>query len=772
MDQMDQNLLRQREAKCIQEKPPGCMSECPVHVDVKGIVEAIDKKDYAKGFALFCRVVPFPGIICRICDQPCQQACKRQEIDEAIFIRALEKVCVDNNQTVYDIVPRLLKEKAVAIIGGGLSGLTAAFELGRKGYKVEVFEATERLGGRLWNYSESELPRQVIHEDFSAFAKLPIEIHYNTRITCLDCLIDQVDAIYVATGFQKKLDEEFHFNRNEDGMLEIDLLTLAVGQKNIFAGGGVRGNKENYSPISSLSDGKIAAISIDRLFQNVSLSANRANEGSFTTSLYTNTQGIIPKRMVQPSDLADGYSEEEACQEAERCLLCECLECVKVCEYLAHYRSYPKRYVREIYNNLSIVMGIHRANKMINSCSLCGLCEKVCPGNLNMGEICLEARRMMVDKGKMPLSTYDFALRDMKFSNSSHCTLNKNQPGFSSSRYAFFPGCQLTASSPQQVKQTYDFLCEKLNDGVGLMLDCCGAPANWAGQKALFQETMQSIELHWEALGKPCIITACPSCHKLFKENLPNVSIESLWVLLKQTGLPEEAGMIHTPKKLAIHDSCAARQEYFMQDGVRDIAAKLGYQVEELPLHRENTVCCSYGGLMAHANKEVAGKVIQRRIEESKSDYLTYCAMCRDNFASRGKRVYHVLDLLFSKNKDFAAGQKGPGYSKRQENREKLKIAFLQDIWGERVEEVKKEVELIISENVSSLMEERMILVEDVAKVIAYAESSGNKLRNTGEKSFIAYHQLDNVTYWVEYFPENDAFIVKNTYCHRINIAD
>ena len=97
---------------------------------------------------------------------------------------------------------------------------------------------------------------------------------------------------------------------------------------------------------------------------------------------------------------------------------CECMECVKVCAYLEKFGAYPKRYAREIYNNASIVMGPRQANKLVNSCSLCGLCETVCPNDFAMQDLCLEARREMVGKGKMPPSAHEFALLDMEFSNS------------------------------------------------------------------------------------------------------------------------------------------------------------------------------------------------------------------------------------------------------------------------------------------------------------------------------------------------------------------
>ena len=119
------------------------------------------------------------------------------------------------------------------------------------------------------------------------------------------------------------------------------------------------------------------------------------------------------------------------------------MECVKACEFLRHYGTYPKRYVRDIYNNVSIVMGLRKANRMIDSCTLCGLCDTLCPNDLAMGEVCLEARRDMVDSGHMPASHHDFALRDMAHSRSEAAAFARRQPGRAECAVAFFPGCQL-----------------------------------------------------------------------------------------------------------------------------------------------------------------------------------------------------------------------------------------------------------------------------------------------------------------------------------------
>lgn len=771
MDQMDQKLLRERESKCIQENPPACTAGCPVHVDARGMAKAVQKEDYATGFALFNRMVPFPGIISRICNQPCRQTCKRNEIDESIFIKGLEQICVDNNNTAPKLLLPKAKTQKVAIVGAGLSGLTAALELSRKGYKVTVFEATDRLGGSIWDIAENKLPRQLIHNDFEIIAKFPIEIRYNTAINALDSLSAEYDAIYLATGFQLTGNSDLGLELASDGKIKVDLISLATNNNKVFVGGSLRREYGHPSPIASIADGKIAAISIDRLFQNASLTANREKEGPYETALYTNIKGIKPEPMVIAGDSDSGYSKTEAVQEANRCLLCECQECVKACEYLAHYRGYPKRYAREVYNNLSIVMGIHHANNMINSCSLCGLCEQICPGNLNMGEICHEARKIMVEKGKMPPSTHDFALRDMQFSNSDACALTRNQPGSSSSEWVFYPGCQLAASSPQYVQQMYSFLCERLSGGVGLLLGCCGAPASWAGQEAVFRETRNNLESNWRSLGSPKIITACPTCLSLFKNDSPDMPVENLWTLLERIGLPEGSTQLaKTPQKLAIHDSCTTRYDAEIQTSVRNLLGRLGYQIEELPLSRETTVCCGYGGLMLYANQEIAHKVIDRRINESELDYLAYCSMCRDNFASQGKHTYHLLDLILGGGQENLAAQAGPGYSKRQENRAKLKQTLVREVWGEEVAQPQAEVKVTIPADVLQLMEDRRILVDDVTNVIAHAESSGSKLKDARSGHYIAYFKPASVTYWVEYLPQADGFVVQNAYCHRIEI--
>lgn len=358
-DSMDQKVLREREAKCVQESPPGCTAGCPLHVDVRGMIAAVRKNDYAAGSALLKRMVPFPSIISRICDQPCQISCERSGIGGPVAIRDLERVCVDNDpKRSVAVMAQPLKHRKIAIIGAGLSGLTAALELAKKGYQVIVFEAMGQMGGIVRELPANILSPEAIEEDLAVFSRLPVEICYHTTIgssaqPLLTSLCNEFDAVYLAIGWQSDDFVPLDVARDADGQIVIDPLTLATSYPKLFSGGSIRRKRQGRSPTFSICDGKIAALSIDRLLQGASLTANREKEGPYQSNLYTRLDGILPQpptTMTQPST---GYSREEAAMEANRCLQCECLECVKACEYLSHYRSYPKRYVREIYNNIA-----------------------------------------------------------------------------------------------------------------------------------------------------------------------------------------------------------------------------------------------------------------------------------------------------------------------------------------------------------------------------------------------------------------------------------
>jgi len=670
------------------------------------------------------------------------------------------------------------RNKKAAVIGAGLSGLTVAWELVKKGYPVTIFELSEQPGGKILKESEERMPRHIIEKDFAPL------INNSMLETCWGSgvgvsggmvnfadLLARYDAIYLGTGSNYALPAGVDLTFDEQGFPSHDPKTLATAIDKVFIGGSLILESEKRSPIESVSHGKIAALSIDRFLQGVSLTAGRSREGAYETLLYTSLKGISPEPVYIEDRPGELPNSEQTLQEANRCLLCTCLECVKACPYLEHYGSYPKKYVREIHNNLIIIKGGRGANEKINSCSLCGLCAEVCPGNLDMGEFCFKARKKMVETGKMPPSAHDFALQDMAFSTSELVALHRHQPGFSKSRALFFPGCQLSASSPHYVGRLYTYLREKIDGGVGLSLSCCGAPAQWAGREDLFNENIDLLKKNWTALGNPAIITGCPTCFSVFRKVLPDLDCETIWTVLDRVGLPENSGAGVKMKKLAVHDACTTRYDKPLQNSIRNILLALGHQVQELENSRETTTCCGYGGLMSYVNREVARKVVEKRIAENPEDYLAYCAICRDHFAARGKRTYHLLDLIFGSSDHDLAGDQGPGFSKRQENRYRCKKSLLKKVWGEEIQTREPGFELAISAAVRSSMEERMILTGDIIEVISHARSSGNVMENTETGTMVAYYKHRNVTYWVEFTVENESiYHIQKAYSHRLVI--
>lgn len=728
-----------------------------MHVDARKLADCVRQGDFKGGFAALAAAVPLPQILSRICDHPCQLKCKRSEAGEAISIQLLERACAEYSDCIASSRAHGLKNQKVAVFGGDLSGISAAILLATKGYQVTVFEPRPHLLDRLRGLGDEILPEKVIDADLEVLVPLAVEVRCSTLLSPeeIENLQHEFDACFFS-GMT-----EYLFARG----VNCDPITLATSEVKLF-----RGQCDGSSPITAVYEGSTASVSIDRFLQGASLTANRDGQGPYESRLYVNTKNESPLVAIRPSVGPHRYSREEARAEAERCFPCQCLECVKVCEYLKQYGAYPKRYVREIYNNECIVMGQRKANRMVNSCALCGLCTSVCPEKLSMADVCLDARQSMVKKGKMPPSAHEFALRDMAFSTSDAFTLARHQPGHDTSKYAFLPGCQLSASSPQHVSSCYEYLRNNLSGGVGLMLACCGAPAHWAGEEKLFQETRLAFKAAWESLGKPILISACSSCYRVVHDFASEIPVESLWPHIDPSKIAASTDLI-VSRALAIHDPCSTREFRHVEDGARSLLQRLGVEVKELN-DRGLTTCCGYGGLMQFANPELADKTVVRRGRESDEDFVTYCAMCRDRFAHNGKRAVHILDLLFPVPGLLdPASRSDPGFSWRQEQRARLKVSLLRELWGEQEVALEPKVQLVIAEEVRSLLEKRMILVEDVRKVVEHAEQTGEKFEDPASGHLLASYRPSCVTYWVEYSIDGNGYVIYNAYSHRMQVV-
>ncbi|MBU4261614.1 MAG: 4Fe-4S dicluster domain-containing protein [Proteobacteria bacterium] len=760
---MDQPQLRTLEATCIQEESPQCSAACPIHIDVRAFMGCLAKEDWRGARRVLDRTMPFADIVGRICDEPCRIACKRAEIGDPLAVGSLERFCVSTVPMVLKQPKLPAKGGSVAVIGSGLSAMTAALDLARKGRNVVMMTGDEEVGGSLRGYAEEILPARVLSGAVETLDSYGVNIQFGCSLNkeFFDIVRQDSDAVF--------------FDRDCAGLAALsidcthpDPLTLAVGNDGCFAGGGTTEN--GFSIMKQVEDGRRASLSIERYLQKVSLTAQREREGSCQTRLHTVTIGIEPLKEVLPADPAAGFTKQEAAREASRCIQCECKECVKQCAFLQEFTDYPKRVARKIYNNQAIVQGTRTANKMINSCMLCGQCTVICPHDFPMAEVCRTTRENMVAKSTMPPSAHEFALQDMEFSLGEFSAMARHQPGLDSSRYLFYPGCQLAGSAPETVEQTYLHLTRHLDGGVGLMLGCCGIPAQWSGRQELFGQTMQTFQTEVRKLGDPLIITACSSCYAVFKEFAPELEVQSLWQILDKGELPEQK-TAPPQQLLTIHDPCTVRHEPEIRASVRSILKKIGIATAEQPYSGELTDCCGYGGLMQFANVPLGEKASRAKGLRSDLDGLAYCAMCRDNLAASGRRIAHLLDYLFP-----AGGQEdpllrpNPGFSGRHENRARLKQHLLTTLWQEEptMPPEYKDIKLFIDAQVMVLMNKRHILEDDLQKVIFQAEQSGRRLIDPENGHFLASFKPVRVTYWVEYQPDKQGFVIHNAYSHRM----
>lgn len=748
---MDLNKLLSIQEKCINDNPPACITQCPIHIDVKGFIEEIKKGNFEESYRILQKRMPFTRIIGQICDHPCENHCETSGNKKAISIHELEKAVVAyGKEAKIKSLPIPKINKNIAAIGAGISGITCAMDLNAKGYNVTIFEKENKLGGSLLKKT------QITQEDIHEIERLGIEIKLNNEITAekFKNVVEEYDAVFIGTGIWNE-------------KLDVNKETLQTQNKKVFTGGKIV--TENESVIQSVYTGRQAAVSIDRFVHNKSLTALREKEGPYKSKLEITTESdkILPR--LEPEN--DIFTKEEAMREASRCLQCECHRCVKACVHLQKAKLDPKAYIRMINQNERIILGDHYGNKTINSCTECGLCGTVCPAGIDMSEIIRETRQSMVVKGKMPVSAHDFALKDMEFTNSKYFELIKHQPGFDSSKFVFYPGCQLSASYPDHVIKTYKYLMEKLDGGVGLYLGCCGAPADWAGRKDLYNDVVEKVKGNIKALGNLTIITACSTCFENFKNSLENVKIKSLWEIFDKEGLPEGTSN-GNGKVLTIHDACSTRKENDIHESVRSIVKRMGYKVHEPDFTKETTKCCGFGGNLYFSNKALSREVSDERIKSTENDFLAYCAMCRDLFTLRGKNTYHILDLIFGDDKAKIPNAKVPTLSERRAGRMKLKKEMLEALWNEKfdVEDEYEDLNIIVSDSVRNKMEEQHILDGDIKKVIGHSESTKDSFFNPKNGHILGWDRLNNITFWVEYEKDQDAFKIVNAYSHRMEV--
>lgn len=226
-----------------------CRYACPAMVDVPRFIRHARQKQFEQATAVIRESVPFAHLCSLICEHPCENACRRNDLDEGLAIRALERYCVENTAD-YNMKPEttpVATGKKIAIIGAGPAGLTAAYYLSKlKGHSVTVFESQSQAGGMMRQIvPEFRLPREILDREIARLKETGIEITTDRSETVENLPGEKYDVVLVATGVADSTDTAIE-GANETGILDgIEFLRqhnsgnpVEIGKKVIVIGDG------------------------------------------------------------------------------------------------------------------------------------------------------------------------------------------------------------------------------------------------------------------------------------------------------------------------------------------------------------------------------------------------------------------------------------------------------------------------------------------------------------------------------------------------------
>ncbi len=187
-----------------------CQWACPAHTDVPEYIRLIAQGEFTAAYMVNRESNVFPGILGRVCDRPCEPACRRTRIEEQpVAICRLKRVAADQRDDVTSLLPRapaVKNGKKVACIGAGPASLTVANDLLPLGYEVTVFEQYAVAGGLMrTNIPAFRLPATVLNEEIGYIVDMGVDLRLGTPVDSMKQLLaaQKFDAIFVGSGAPK-----------------------------------------------------------------------------------------------------------------------------------------------------------------------------------------------------------------------------------------------------------------------------------------------------------------------------------------------------------------------------------------------------------------------------------------------------------------------------------------------------------------------------------------------------------------------------------------
>lgn len=230
-----------------------CQYACPAHTPVPEYIRLIAEQRYTEAYMINWESNVFPGVLGRVCDRPCEPACRRGRVEEEpVAICRLKRVAADNKDDIKALLPKIAKSngKKVVLIGGGPASLTVARDLLPLGYSVDIYDDQSAAGGMMRSQiPDFRLPAAVLNEEVGYILDMGAVTHFNSYVSSLKEVLDKsYDAVFIGTGAPKGRDLPSLPGRqegNENIHVGIDWLssvafehTSRIGKRVLVLGGG------------------------------------------------------------------------------------------------------------------------------------------------------------------------------------------------------------------------------------------------------------------------------------------------------------------------------------------------------------------------------------------------------------------------------------------------------------------------------------------------------------------------------------------------------
>ena len=187
---------------------PPCQAACPLRMDIREYVDLVAQGRIMEALQSIRGGNPFPAICAYVCTHPCEDACRRSQVDKPVSIRALKRFAVEfGGDRMIQAEAETTHPEKVAVVGSGPAGMACAYYLRKLGYPATIFEAYSELGGMLRaGIPQYRLPRDVLDVEVKRLTQMGVEIRTDTRVVSLDLLFNLgYKAVFLTIGAHQSL---------------------------------------------------------------------------------------------------------------------------------------------------------------------------------------------------------------------------------------------------------------------------------------------------------------------------------------------------------------------------------------------------------------------------------------------------------------------------------------------------------------------------------------------------------------------------------------